>query len=316
MRLGRVGRHARLAQLACAGRHACLAGLGAVALAACATLPQPSFDAAALATQMARAPIVLLGEVHDNAAQHAVRAAALQRFLDSGARPALAFEQFDRSRQADLDQARADPLPPGASRADHLIERAGGRGWDWSLYRPMIELALRHDLPIVAANLSRADAMRVVHDGFGALFDAPARRLLGLDQLPPGLLAQQERAVDAGHCHRLPPEALAGLARAQIARDATLALVLRDYAGRGVVLLTGNGHARKDIGVPLFLGALRGRSVSIGLLERSPGDAGAPRAAHDADDDGAPSARAFDVIFLTPPQPRPDPCRTLPAPVG
>lgn len=300
------------------GRVGRLARLGAVALAACATLPQPRFDAAALATQMAREPIVLLGEVHDNAAQHAVRAAALQRFLDGGARPALAFEQFDRARQADLDQARAEPLPPGASRADHLIERAGGPGWDWSLYRPMIELALSHDLPIVAANLSRAEATRVVHDGFAALFDAPTRTLLGLDQLPPSLLARQERAVDVGHCHRLPPEALPGLARAQIARDAILALVLRDHAERGVVLLTGNGHARKDIGVPLFLGALRARSISIGLLERSPGegDADAARAANDGDDDAAPTERAYDVIFLTPPQPRPDPCRTLPAPRG
>ena len=47
-------------------------------------------------------PVVLLGEVHDNAAQHALRLRAFEALLAGGARPALALEQFDRNRQADI----------------------------------------------------------------------------------------------------------------------------------------------------------------------------------------------------------------------
>lgn len=69
-----------------------------------------SLSVDSLAEVIARRPIVLLGEVHDNVAQHAARAATLQRLLAKGAGPAIAFEQFDRERQADLDRARDEPL--------------------------------------------------------------------------------------------------------------------------------------------------------------------------------------------------------------
>jgi hypothetical protein len=64
--------------------------------------------------------------------------------------------------------------------------------------------------------------------------------------------------------------------------------------------LTGNGHARRDIGVVRHLPpADRSRTISIGLLED--------------DDKAAGSAAWFDVALLTPPQVRPDPCLSLPA---
>jgi uncharacterized iron-regulated protein len=258
------------------------------------------FSEQTLAREVARRPVVLLGEVHDNAEQHAVRAAALRGLLAAGARPAIAFEQFDRERQADIDRARRETPPAGKTLAEHVIEQARpARGWDWNLYRPFVELALEHELPIVAANLSRADAMRVATAGFAAVFDEATRARFGLDALPPALLAAHEKAVDDGHCNRMPADALPAMARAQIARDLVLAEAIRPYFERGVVLLTGNGHARRDIGVPFFLTeAERAQAISIGLLERDKAE--------------AESAQRFDVAFLTPAQERGDPCAALP----
>src|SRR5512132_4420404 len=92
--------------------------------------------------------IVLLGEVHDNAAQHALRATALRQLVVKGARPAIAFEQFDRERQPDIDRARRERPRD----ADYLIAQAKGReDWQWDFYRPFVALALEYDLPIVAA---------------------------------------------------------------------------------------------------------------------------------------------------------------------
>jgi len=254
---------------------------------------------------MAREPVVLLGEVHDNAAQHAVRAAALRQLLRNGARPALAFEQFDRERQADIDRARREALPLDKSRADHVIAQASPprSGWDWALYRPYVELALEYDLPIIAANLSRADAGRVSNQGFGAVFDAAAISALGLDGVPPEVLRAQERAIDEGHCNQLSADSVTRLARSQIARDAVLMLAIRSHLERGVVLLTGNGHARNDIGVPIFLSATdRARTVTIGLLE---------------DETATREERTrFDAVFITPTQQRPDPCATFKKPAA
>ena len=274
---------------------------GALPALAMASVLREDFGEQALAQEMARRPVVLLGEVHDNAAQHAARAAALRRLLAAGARPAIAFEQFDREKQADIDRARREPPPAGRTLAEQVIEQArpARSGWDWNLYRPFVELALEYDLPIVAANLSRADAMRVAGQGFAAVFDEATRVHFALDALPPALLAAHERAVDDGHCNRMPAEALPTMARAQIARDLVLAQAIRPHFERGAVLLTGNGHARNDIGTPFFLSeAERSRVVTIGLLERA-----AP---------GGEWAKRFDVAFSTPVQAREDPCATIP----
>jgi uncharacterized iron-regulated protein len=273
---------------------------GALALAACAApaAHDEDFSASQLATQIQRRPVVLLGEIHDNANQHAVRAQALTLVLQAGLRPALAFEQFDRERQSDIDRVLSHGEGNGVDRAKRLA-MLGGRGWNWDLYRPFLELALQYQLPIVAANLSRADAMRVSQEGFGAVFNPAEQRRLGLDRLSADLLRAQEVAIDEGHCHQMDEQMLPAIARAQIARDATLAQSISPYLQRGVILLTGNGHARRDIGVPHFLPAQQQeRVVSIALLERGTPAEAAP--------DGA-----YDAVFRTPAQSRADPCESL-----
>jgi uncharacterized iron-regulated protein len=258
--------------------------------------PVPLASEAALFQAVGRDPIVLLGEVHDNRDQHALRARALQRLFESGARPAIAFEQFDRDRQAAIDAARAaDPSESLEHRARRMIEASGSRGWNWDLYQPYLVLALRYDVPIVAANLSRADAMRVATRGLDAVFSSAQITELGLDRRDAALEQAQEREIAEGHCGRLPAEALPAMAAAQIARDAVLAAAIAPYGERGVVLLTGNGHARRDIGVAQHLPATaRARTVTIGLLEDD---------AH-----AAALASAFDVVLRTRAQERKDPC--------
>jgi uncharacterized iron-regulated protein len=290
-------------------RRRLFAACAAAPLAACAarTAPtaEPDFTADNLARVIARQPLVLLGEVHDNPVQHRVRAEALQLFLNGGARPALAFEQFDREQQSAIDAARHTASGDPGARADRLIQAAGRGGWNWMLYRPFVQLALQFDLPIVAANLSRADAMKVGRaDGFDALFDRDAQRRLGLDRLSQDFLRRHERVVEDGHCNALPPAMLPAMARAQIARDATLLASIRPHAERGVVLLTGNGHARTDLGIPYLMGAdERARTVAVGLLE-------APLPAAD-DEPFDELRRLFDVVFVTPRHERPDPCEPL-----
>ena len=244
--------------------------------------------------------VVLLGEVHDNAGQHRLRLAVLRRAFAAGWRPAIAMEQFDRERQADLERARRER--PGD--ASHIIalatspSSASGSGWNWDFYRPFVELALEYDVPLVAANLSNADTGKVARAGYGAVFAEATLAVLGLNAaIPPELQAAQEREIDTGHCHALPQSLWPAMVRAQFARDAVMAAVLREHALHGVVLLAGNGHVRRDIGVPRWLGATeRARAFSVGYLEG----------------DGAPApVMYFDAVVWTDAAPRPDPCAEL-----
>lgn len=241
--------------------------------------------------------LVLLGEVHDNAQQHQLRLATLQRAFASGWRPAIAMEQFDQEHQADIDRARRER--PGD--AQHVIDvaapsanRAGG-GWNWVFYRPFVELALRYNVPLIAANLSNTDAAKIVRGGYSAVFSAAEIAVLGLNiPVPLEVQVAQEREIDIGHCHALPRSTWPRMAQAQFARDAVMADVLRRGArGGGVVLLAGNGHVRRDIGVPRWLGSVKNRVFAIGYLEIT--------------DDSTP-VTVFDAVVRTAVAERPDPC--------
>ncbi|MBL8313063.1 MAG: ChaN family lipoprotein [Rubrivivax sp.] len=229
-------------------------------------------------------PVVLLGEVHDNAAQHALRLRAFEKLLASGARPALALEQFDRNRQADIDRALAQSPRPDA---DALIAAAGGaKGWHWPFYRPFIELALRHDLPIVAANVPASEARAVMRDGLAASGFDP--------QVPDAVMQAHALQIQQGHCGQIDAATAGRMALAQVARDQYMARVVQAQAGRGVVLLAGNGHVRNDIGIPRWLDPqTRQRSEAIGVLETG-------------DDE-----TAYDRWVHTTAQSRSDPCAAL-----
>jgi hypothetical protein len=207
-----------------------LVALGvAAALAAC-TMPAPS--AASTPPWQARLggdAVVLLGEVHDNADQHRLRLDALRRAFAAGWRPAVVMEQFDRERQDDIDRARRERPRD----AQHVIDlaatpaRSPGGGWQWDFYRPFVALALEHDVPLVAGNLSNADAARIVREGEAAVFDPAAAQALGLDRAIDAEWQQaQEREIDAGHCGALPAAMWPRMARAQFARDAVMARAL------------------------------------------------------------------------------------------
>ena len=250
------------------------------------------------------APLLLLGEVHDNAAQHALRLQALQAVVDRGARPALLLEMFDRDRQAAINAvqqaAAADGTAsdPGAldRSVDALIDAAGrAAGWHWPFYRPYLRLALQHGLPIMAANVSRTDARRVIQLGLAATGFQP--------EVPADIAQAQAQVIEDSHCGAIDRAMAMRLANAQVARDQFMASLIAANTDRGVVLLAGNGHVRRDIGVPRWLPAqLRVRSHAVGYLEIGPPS------------DGAETA-AYDEAVFSPPQPRADPCASMrPAP--
>ncbi|MBM5572013.1 MULTISPECIES: ChaN family lipoprotein [Deefgea] len=225
---------------------------------------------------------VLLGEVHDNAIGHQQRLAWLEQKVAQGWRPAIAMEQFDRERQADIERARKER----PNDVDYLIQTVGGARWDWSLYKPVLDLAYRYELPILAANLSRQEAGELFKTGRVDLQGAEGVNLN--DPLPTKLIEQQRVAVQLGHCGQLPVAMEEKMARAQIARDRVMAATLLPYQSRGVVLLAGNGHVRRDIGVPQWLNS----AYSVGFVESK-------------------SEANFDEVHLIPAAERPDLCASF-----
>jgi len=274
-----------------------LAALASVTLAACARQPtlqdhpltgkiwDPHAAAFVSMDQLfqraARARHVILGETHDNPEQHRLQRVVLEALAARGAARLLAMEQFDSEYQTAIDTARA-------SQGDvETIADAGHfdrKGWNWPLYRPLVQFALDHGWPLAAANLSRGEARAVVAD--------PGRS--GLAPAEPTVRSALERDIIDGHCGVAPePKRLAGMVEAQRARDARMASVLKSPS----VLIAGIGHAQRDRGVPLYLADRD--LVIIAFMEAEPGRA------RPQDYAGVAS---YDYLWFTPRAVRDDPC--------
>ena len=252
--------------------------------------------AAASASASAQNAIYLLGEVHDNPTAHAQRFELIEKLLTGNFKPVIAMEQFDRDNQAELDLAMHY-----CKDSDCVIQKAGGKGWEWNFYKPVIETALKRRLPIVAANVSSKDAMKIARDGLGAAISPDTLHDFNLDKpLDSDIFEKQKTAIEIGHCHMLPNSALKGMVNAQVARDVWMAKVVRENASHGLILLAGNGHVRKDIGVYHWLSsAERTRTQAIAYTE------------DDSDAPGGPPAPAFDQTVRIEPFERNDPCEAF-----
>ena len=125
--------------------------------------------------------------------------------------------------------------------------------------------------------------------------------------LPADAIAALDRGLIQGHCGRIGAATVARMREAQAARDLAMAdAMLKARAGgaRAVVLIAGNGHVRRDHGVPLWLarGEPAARIVSVGFLEVGPGGE-APSAAERS---------VYDLVWITPRTERDDPCLAFP----
>lgn len=274
--------------------HSFLTLLSALLLAGCASQPRAPLAGAEGHDPSAR--VWLLGEVHDNPAGHRQRYELLRQRVEAGWRPVLVLEQFDRENQDLLNKAQKSCLD-----AQCLIRVAGVGRWDWQQYYPLLQLALTYQLPMVAGNLSRADASRVVRDGMRAVFDVQGMRDYQLEQpLPAEVLAAQRAEIAASHCNMVPEMMIAGMVNAQVARDIWMARLIREQLPRDVVLIAGNGHVRKDVGVPYWLASVAPAPGmrSVGYLE-------------------APEVRGrYDAVVTVAAPQRPDPCASLRQPAS
>lgn len=246
-------------------------------------LQAPGLDTAQTATRLDAilpAEILILGEQHDAAEHQRIQQQVVALLAARGALVALALEMADTG-------ASTSALKPSAT--EQQVRNAlnwNDKGWPWAAYGPSVMTAVRAGVPVLGANLPRAQM--------------PARMAdHQLDQQLPGpALKAQQQLIRSGHCNLLPESQVTPMTRLQIAKDVTMANTLAQAAlpGKTVVLLAGSGHADRHLGVPQHLPTdVRVKAVRLRAGGAAPSD----------------KADAFDAVWETPALPEKDYCEGL-----
>jgi len=235
--------------------------------------------------QLAVADVVILGEIHDNPAHHQMQADIVAA-LDP---KAVVWEMITQSQAEGL---AAFPLSDTDQVSQYLDWSSSG--WPaFELYAPVFAAA--EGALQFGGLVPRSDARVAMEQGAAGFFGTKAAAF-GLD-VPLTDADQQLREADqmANHCDALPKEMLPLMVDFQRLRDTVLAdavVQALQVTGGPVVVITGNGHARKDRGVPVYLAQARPEILVLSLGQSEAGQV----------------SGEFDLVVDADPIERPDPC--------
>ena len=243
----------------------------------------------ALAEQLRTRDVVLLGELHDNARHHALRARLIARF--AGKQTTVVAEHLPAPARVTFHHALRDDL-----------ESAGfdTKGWGWPLHEPLFDAIRVQGLPLVGGNLPKGFSKQLMMKGETALPSvlADAYRKSPLSSAAQGRLDSD--LVD-GHCGKLPEKYVPPMRLVQRATDLSMAEMLLEH--RPSVLVAGNGHVRKDYGVPQVITALAPSAniAAVGFYEEGT----------DRQELVQSLAGRYDYVWLTERAERSDPCENF-----
>lgn len=216
--------------------------------------PEQFFD------DLAAADSVCLGESHKNPHHHWAQLRMFEELVNRrrGQKMALGMEMFQRPFQGVLDDYGAGRIDENAmlSRTDW----ANRWGYDFALYRPLMALAVKQEIPILALNISNEFKEKVKRVGVDGLTEKERTKLpevnvedpdhkAWFDDLMGG--AAHGSAHGGGHSSSKDADEMARkFYFVQVLWDETMADTasawLTAESGRHMVVLAGSGHCHES----------------------------------------------------------------------
>ncbi|MGC6419450.1 MAG: ChaN family lipoprotein [Bradymonadia bacterium] len=236
-----------------------------------------------LVKQVAKAQLILIGERHDHPDHHRIQAWLIDNITDQRT---VGFEMLARPLQDALQAAK------NASDVEALSQWEKS-GWPaFSIYKPIFDAAYRGQHELAAIHPTRKQVKAVLM-GLSAGELAKGH----MSALPRDGLKALKADIKASHCGHANPQMTQAMTRAQVFKDQFMLRNLIEKSGdKGSVLIAGNGHVRKDYGIPVHAPADL-RTVSIGIIE-----------AGRTLDVARYGPERFDYVFFTPMLDDVDPC--------
>ncbi len=247
---------------------------------------------------------LLLGEIHDNIEHHRRQAQIIAGLSRAKIDAQVYFEMIDRRQGEKLRRTQV-------SDADRLVEilEQDDAGWDYrNQYRVVFQQVLDAGYSPEAANMPRDEVRRAMKQDESVIADE-VRQCLHSAAFSDQQYQAVKQEIMESHCHMMPADMIEPMVLGQRLRDASMALNLSAARAPVKVLITGNGHARQDRGVPMYLRARAvppQQVVAVGMVEVEEG--GVKPQDYFQSWDGIPP---YDFIWFSARFDRPDPCEEL-----
>jgi uncharacterized iron-regulated protein len=200
--------------------------------------------------QLTARRIVLVGEHHTDAKHHQAQLAVIRHLVAAGRPVAVGMEMFRSDSQPYLDAWVAGQLD--TQEFKHVYD--DNWNFPWDLYRPILDFAREHGLPVIGLNVPRGITRRVAREGFDAL--SPEER----GDLPFVTCDVSDDYRDfirqAYGAHGHGQMNFDHFCEAQLVWDKSMAYnalqFVNDHPGHTIVVLAGAGHVRRG-GIPAQL---------------------------------------------------------------
>ncbi|MDA8387138.1 MAG: ChaN family lipoprotein [Nitrospiraceae bacterium] len=195
------------------------------------------------------APVIFIGERHTYYGDHMAELDVIMALHRMGRRFAIGMEMFQIPVQKSIDDFIA-----GKISERRFLKETGyfsNWGYNYDLYRPILEYARANAIPVVALNISKEIADKVAHGGLEALSPAEKKQIpLSMDMSDAkyrkeleGIFATHPKGISFPYFYQ-----------AQILWDETMARsvarYLGEHPGSQMVVLAGAGHIAYGYGIP------------------------------------------------------------------
>ncbi len=200
------------------------------------------------------ADLICIGETHDSVLCHRVELEIVKALFARDERLGVGMEMFQRPYQKDIDRYfRGEMDEEAFLKASEYRQRWG---FDWSLYRPIVEFCRRNGVPLAALNAPRELTRKIGKGGYASLTDDEKKQLGPIDF---HLKEHRDYWYDRlpkmhGQKDATPEQKERGYEVMTVWDDymaASAAAFQKDRNVRRMVVLAGSGHIERGFGIPM-----------------------------------------------------------------
>jgi uncharacterized iron-regulated protein len=216
------------------------------------------------------ADLVCVGETHDSVPCHRVELEIIESLHARDELLGVGMEMFQRPYQKEIDRYFRGEI--GEEEFLKATEYRQRWGFNWSLYRPIVEFCRKNGVPLAALNAPKELTKRVSKVGYAALTDDEKKQLGEVDfHVKDHRDYWYERLPKMhGQKDATPEQKERGYEVMTVWDDymaASAAAFQGDHEVRRMVVLAGSGHVERGFGVPMRAAKRTGgRAATVAIV--------------------------------------------------